>query len=119
MATDGLPWASYRGAGGLYGWRGSRLAKASDGRCADAPTGDRCEHVPPAVAAPLTRAQQPREQMAVRIVKSFDDIVDHCCYACNTLICPSRNATARPSVTHYDDWYKIISSSIIIAHEAQ
>jgi hypothetical protein len=21
-----------------------------------------------------------------RIFKSFDDIVDHCCYACNTLI---------------------------------
>src|SRR5258707_15827552 len=72
-----------------------RLAKASDGRCAGAPaTGDRCEHLPPAVAAPLTRAQQPREQMAVHAselavkptVKSFGDIVDHCCYAWNTLI---------------------------------
>src|SRR5262249_34153733 len=33
-----------------------------------------------------------------RIFKSFDDIVDHCCYAWNTLIdqpCPSRDATAQ------------------------
>src|SRR5262249_46836552 len=48
-----------------------------------------------------------------RIFKSFDDIVDHCCYAWNTLIdqpwklCPSRDATGQQSVTQSEDWYKL------------
>jgi hypothetical protein len=48
-----------------------------------------------------------------RIFKSFDDIVDHCCYAWNTLIDQpwkiiSRNATGPQSVTHCEDWYKSV-----------
>jgi hypothetical protein len=47
-----------------------------------------------AIAAACTRAQFLREHLAVHaaelavelIFKSFDDIVDHCCYAWNTLI---------------------------------
>jgi hypothetical protein len=45
-----------------------------------------------------------------RTFKSFDDIVDHCCYAWNTLIGQPwkimRDATGRPSITHREDWYK-------------
>jgi len=47
-----------------------------------------------------------------RIFKSFDDIVDHCCYAWNTLIdqpwkiMSIANATGRLSVTHCEDWYQ-------------
>jgi DDE superfamily endonuclease len=49
-----------------------------------------------------------------RIFKSFDDIVDHCCYAWNTLIdhpgrsCPSRAAIGRAWVTQCEDWYKAL-----------
>jgi hypothetical protein len=48
-----------------------------------------------AAPATRTRTQRPRKYLAIhaaelvlsnRIFKSFDDIVDHCCYACNTLI---------------------------------
>lgn len=45
-----------------------------------------------------------------RTFKSFDDIVDHCCYAWNTLIGQPwkimPDATGRPSVTRREDWYK-------------
>ena len=53
------------------------------------------QYLPPAAATARARAQQPRKHLAVhaagdwisnRIFKSFDDIVDHCCYAWNTLI---------------------------------
>jgi hypothetical protein len=46
-----------------------------------------------------------------RIFKSFDDIVDHCCYAWNTLIdqpwkiMSSRAAIGRAWVTQCEDWY--------------
>jgi hypothetical protein len=46
-----------------------------------------------------------------RVFKSFDDIVDHCCYAWNTLMsgrgksCPSRTAIGQPQVTQSEDWY--------------
>ena len=46
-----------------------------------------------------------------QIFKSFDDIVDHCCYAWNTLIdqpwksCPSHAATGPSSVSQFEDWY--------------
>ena len=46
-----------------------------------------------------------------RIFKSFDDIVDHCCYAWNMLIdqpwkiCPSHAATGQSSVSQSEGWY--------------
>src|SRR5260370_38984661 len=47
-----------------------------------------------------------------RIFKSFDEIVDHCCYAWNTLIdrgksCPSLAAIGQSPVTHCEGWYNI------------
>ena len=64
-------------------------------------------------------AQQPRKYLAIhptkllsnRVFKSFDDIVDHCCYAWNTLInqpwkiMSIARATGPSSVTHSEDWY--------------
>jgi hypothetical protein len=52
------------------------------------------QHLAPAPATACPRAQQPRKHLAVmrqnwlsnRIFKSYDDIVDYCCYAWNTLI---------------------------------
>jgi hypothetical protein len=52
------------------------------------------QHHAPAAAATLTRTQPARKHLAIhagnwlsnRVFKSFDDIVDHCCYAWNTLI---------------------------------
>lgn len=52
------------------------------------------QHHPLAAAAPLPRAQSRREPVAVharnwlsnRIFKSYDDIVDHCCFAWNKLV---------------------------------
>ena len=46
-----------------------------------------------------------------RVFKSFDDIVDHCCFAWNTLISrgksyPSPTVIGRPWVTQCEDWYK-------------
>jgi sterol desaturase/sphingolipid hydroxylase (fatty acid hydroxylase superfamily) len=41
-----------------------------------------------------------------RIFKSFDDIVDHCCYATNPgRSCPSRDATGQQSVAQSETWY--------------
>ena len=46
-----------------------------------------------------------------RVFKSYDDIVDHCCYAWNTSSispgrsCPSPAANGPPSVSHCEDWY--------------
>jgi hypothetical protein len=46
-----------------------------------------------------------------RIFNSFDDIVDHCCYARNTLIdqpwkiIPSPAAIGQLQVTQFEDWY--------------
>jgi hypothetical protein len=46
-----------------------------------------------------------------RDFKSFDDIVDHCCYAWNTLIdqpwksMSIADATGQQSVTQSDHWY--------------
>ena len=63
-----------------------------------------------------------------RIFKSFDDIVDHCCYAWKHSstnpgrLCPSRDATGQQSVTQSEDWYNSIptresaSLSPAIAH---
>jgi hypothetical protein len=48
----------------------------------------------------------------VRVFKTFDDIVDHRCYAWNTLIDQPWKimsvaiATGQLSVTQFDDWYK-------------
>ena len=49
-----------------------------------------------------------------RIFKSFDDIVDHCCYAWNTLIDQpwkimsiAHRATGPSLVTQSEDWYKL------------
>jgi hypothetical protein len=47
-----------------------------------------------------------------RIFKSFDDIVDHCCYAWNTLIdqpwkiMSIARRDGQSPVTYCDDWYK-------------
>jgi hypothetical protein len=47
-----------------------------------------------------------------RIFKSFDDIVDHCCYAWNTLIDQPWKIMSiarrdwQPQVTQSEDWYK-------------
>jgi hypothetical protein len=63
-----------------------------------------------------------------RIFKSFDDIVDHCCHAWNTLIdqswksCPSRATIGQPQVTQFEDWYNafflIISRSSVAELQA-
>jgi hypothetical protein len=50
------------------------------------------EHLALAASATRTQTQRPRKYLAIhaaesnRIFKSFDDIVDHCCYGWNTLI---------------------------------
>jgi hypothetical protein len=52
------------------------------------------QYLADAAASAFARAQSPGKHLAVharqlavnRIFKSFDDIVDHCCYAWNTLI---------------------------------
>jgi hypothetical protein len=52
------------------------------------------QHLTRAAAAARTRTQRPgkiwqfmrQNWLSNRIFKSFDDIVDHCCYAWNTLI---------------------------------
>ena len=51
------------------------------------------QHLADAVAAPIARAEQPGKYLAVHApnwlsnrFKFYDDIVDHCCYAWNTLI---------------------------------
>ena len=53
-------------------------------------------------------SQRSRKYLAIHLIfKSFDDIVDHCCYAWNTLIdhpCPLRDATGQQSVTQTEDW---------------
>jgi hypothetical protein len=47
-----------------------------------------------------------------RVFKSYDDIVDHCCYAWNTLIaqpwrsCQSGSAIGPTSVDQFEDRYK-------------
>ena len=47
-----------------------------------------------------------------RVFKSYEDIVDHCCYAWNTLvdqpwkIMSIAAATGLPSVSHREGWYK-------------
>ncbi len=53
-----------------------------------------------------------------RIFKSFDDIVDHCCYAWNTLIDQpwkimsiAHTATGPSSVTQSEDWYYSAAST--------
>ena len=44
-----------------------------------------------------------------RIFKSFDEIVDHCCYAWSTFnpgkSCPSLAAIGQSPVTHSEGWY--------------
>ena len=56
-----------------------------------------------------------------RIFKSFDDIVDHCCYAWNTLIdqpwkiMPSPAAIGQSQVSQSEDWYKLVLGNVIIA----
>jgi hypothetical protein len=52
-----------------------------------------------------------------RIFKSFDDIVDHCCYAWNRLIDQpwkimsiAQRATGQQSVTQSEDWYDVVRS---------
>jgi hypothetical protein len=53
------------------------------------------QHLADAIAGAFARAEQPGEHLAVharqnwlsnRVFESYDDIVDHCCYAWNTLI---------------------------------
>jgi putative transposase len=46
-----------------------------------------------------------------RVFKSFDDIVDHCCYAWNSLTsspgksCPSHDVNGQPWVIQCEVWY--------------
>src|SRR5258706_9118989 len=53
-----------------------------------------------------------------RIFKSFDDIVDHCCYAWNTLIdqpwkiMSIARRDGQPQVTQSEDWYKAVRSRV-------
>src|SRR5215472_2221865 len=59
-----------------------------------------------------------------RIFKSFDDIVDHCCYAWNTLIDQPWKimSIARREVTQSEDWYvvRVVSSKFLTRqHGAQ
>jgi hypothetical protein len=52
-----------------------------------------------------------QNRLSICIFKSFDDIVDHCCYAWNTLIdqpwkiMSLPTAIGQSSVTLYEDWY--------------
>jgi hypothetical protein len=45
-----------------------------------------------------------QNRLSNRIFKSFDDIVDHCCYAWETLI-DSPAAIGRPQVTQSEGWF--------------
>ena len=67
--------------------RSGRLAR---GKAAQGPS----QHLAPAVATALTQLNSQeniwqfmrQNWLSNRVFKSFDDIVDHCCYAWNTLI---------------------------------
>jgi hypothetical protein len=63
-------------------------------------------------ATPFMRQNWPSN----RIFKSFDDIVDHCCYAWNTLIdrrgkCPLARRDWQQSVTQTEDCIRVTSRS--------
>jgi hypothetical protein len=84
------------------------------------------QHLALAVPATRTRTQRPRKYLAVHATElavepkfsnPLDDIVDHCCYAWNTLIdqpsktsCPSRAAIGQSQVTQFEDWHKPFSA---------
>jgi hypothetical protein len=89
------------------GWHGAKALKA--------PSSISLLQLPP--RAPELNGQENIWQfmrqnwLSNRIFKSFDDIVDHCCYAWNTLTisrgksCPSGTAIGQPQVTQSEDWY--------------